>query len=232
MTTLTTYAVHIFATFGSPVDKYFATMILGVVQMVATLTCVLTIHSAGKRPIAFVSTSGAGLFFGAIGVYTYLQLGIKTLDQGEFYQEQFGDNTSWVPFIILLCAAFFAYMGIRLLPWILIGESFPPEIRGFASGCCGAMGYIFGFASNKTFYSLIDTITLPGVYVLYSGIAFASFGLLYFVLPETEGWTLLEIQEHFSGERNLVHAGKRKKSMADQDGVDNPGMVREEVSKL
>lgn len=234
MTTLTTYAVNIFATLGSPVDKYFATMVLGIVQMLATLSCVLVIHSVGKRPIAFVSSFGSAVSFGMIGLYSYFYLGVTNLDQGAYYKENFGDSNSllsWVPLIGLLSGAFFAYMGVRLLPWVLIGEVYPPEIRGFASGSSGAVGYIFGFASNKTFYSLIDAMTLPGVYILYSCVALFSFGYFYFALPETEGWSLLEVQQHFGGERNLTKAGRRKKSVA-LIGVDNPTRVSDEVSKL
>lgn len=235
MTTLTTYAVNIFATLGSPVDKYFATMVLGIVQMMATLSCVLIIHSVGKRPIAFISCLGASVSFGTIGLYSWLYLGVKTLDQGDYYMKNFtGAHTalSWIPLVGLLCGAYFAYMGIRLLPWVLIGEVFPPEIRGFASGVSGAVGYVFGFASNKTFYYFIDLLTLPGVYLFYSSVALFSFALFYFLLPETEGWSLVEVQEHFGGRRNLVNAGRRKKSVAPMSGADNPTLTVEEISKL
>lgn len=46
---------------------------------------------------------------------------------------------------------------------------------------------------------MLATLTLPGTFFFYSGVAFVGATVLYFVLPETEGRSLIEIEEHFSG---------------------------------
>lgn len=235
MTTLTTFAVNIFASLGAPVDSFAATKILGTAQLVGTLLCVILIHYTGKRPLVFLSTLGSGILFASAGLYAYLYLGVQKLDNGAFIKENLSEmpSYSWVPMVCLIGGSFLAYIGIRLLPWILIGEVYPPEIRALASGASGSVGYILGFLSNKTFFKLIEALTLPGVYFLYGFIGLISMVIFFFCLPETEGWTLPQIQEHFAGHRNLIRAGKRKtRSNRVKDGLDNPCPVDDQVSKL
>lgn len=44
----------------APLDKYHATLILGILQILGTSSCVLFVHYTGKRPLAFLSTIGSG----------------------------------------------------------------------------------------------------------------------------------------------------------------------------
>lgn len=129
----------------------------------------------------------------------------------------------WLPLTLLLLSAMFAHMGIKLIPWMLIGEVFPASIRSGASGISGGTGYVFGFLSNKLFLHMLATLTLPGTFWFYSAVALVGAVVLFFVLPETEGRSLIEIEEHFSG-------GKPWKSVAkkcdDVDGVDGGNLSR------
>jgi len=72
-------------------------------------------------------------------------------------------------------------------------------VRSGASGISGGTGYAFGFLANKLFLKMLATLTLPGTFFFYSAVAFVGATILYFVLPETEGRSLIEIEEHFSG---------------------------------
>lgn len=109
----------------------------------------------------------------------------------------------WVPLILLITGALFAHIGIRIIPWMLIGEVFPANVRGGASGLASAVGYLFAFLSNKLFLGMVATMTLPGTFWFYSGVALLGAVILYFTLPETEGRTLPEIEAHFAGIRSL-----------------------------
>lgn len=58
---LQTYAVSIFQTLEAPIDKYYATLILGILQLLGASICVLLVHYTGKRPLTFFSTVTAGI---------------------------------------------------------------------------------------------------------------------------------------------------------------------------
>lgn len=298
MTTLQTYAVQIFHTLKAPMDKYYATLLLGVVEVIGAAICISVIHYTGKRPLALISTIGCGICF--LGTATYANflgdikglgvsnvvsnvsaihldtkylnveplpmehnrtifndfLGhhetaawlandyiedipdmndtlydsfmndsqlieslvtIKTVrvnetssenpDNGIFIPlsetEQEENKYAWIPLTLLLGSALLSHSGIRLLPWILIGEVFPPRVRGTGAGLASGMGYFFGFLANKLFLSMISAMTLPGTFWLYSGISLLGALILFWILPETEGRTLLEIEDHFRGKQSL-----------------------------
>ncbi|XP_053969704.1 facilitated trehalose transporter Tret1 isoform X3 [Anastrepha ludens] len=116
--------------------------------------------------------------------------------------KQTTNNLVWIPLILLLGSAFFAHFGIRMIPWILIGEVFPAPVRSTASGLVSGLGYIFGFLANKLFLQMLSAFTLPGTFWLYSAVALIGAFVLYFTLPETEGRTLHEIEAHFSKKSN------------------------------
>lgn len=66
-TPLQTYAVQIFNTLKAPVDKYYATFLLGMAELLGTILCVILVHFTGKRPLVLISTIGCGLCF--LGIY-------------------------------------------------------------------------------------------------------------------------------------------------------------------
>lgn len=211
MSTLQTYAVKIFATLNSPIDKYYATIFLGVAQLAGCLVSVFLIHKVGKRKLNLLSLVGTGVAFLTVATYAFL-IDVKYLDTQtptnvtETFESDLVRNLktqTWIPITLLIGVAFFCHIGIRLLPWMLIGEVYSPDIRSTASGFSGAVSYFFGFAANKTFLSMVSAITIPGTFWFYGTVGIVGAIVLHFVLPETEGKTLFEITEHFAGRSKM-----------------------------
>lgn len=73
--------------------------------------------------------------------------------------------------------------------------------RGMASGLTAAINYTMFFISIKTYYDLETSISLFGVICLYGVIGIFGTIFVYIFLPETEGKTLEEIEEHFSNNK-------------------------------
>uniref|UniRef100_A0A182MQM0 Major facilitator superfamily (MFS) profile domain-containing protein n=1 Tax=Anopheles culicifacies TaxID=139723 RepID=A0A182MQM0_9DIPT len=305
MTTLQTYAVQIFHTLKAPINKYYATCLLGLTELIGTLFCVFLVHRTGKRPLVFISTIGCAVCFFGAASYAYFLSDIPgasvqnvvanvssikaditviplqtkeviaewhrnsselqslnltqiemqfsngstslldSLDsaahnsslEGVVYAAQsftnyylndslnepinftitYGEYVKsaiprevfvplphvnknkfvWVPLTLLLGSAFLTHIGIRLVPWILIGELFAPNVRSGGSGLAGGIAYIFGFIANKTFLKMLAVFTLPGTFWIYSLVTILGAMILYKVLPETEGKSLQEIETYF-----------------------------------
>lgn len=214
MTTLQTYAVEIFGKLKAPIDKYYATLILGIVELLGTLVCVFLVHKTGKRLLTFISTLGCSACFLIVGVYAYI-IGVEDHTHITRISEE---GYSWIPTTFLISSAFLSHTCIRLLPWILIGEVFPNEVRANASGLSGGVGYIFGFTANKVFFKMVSVLTWPGTFWLYGCVALVGTIILYFILPETEGKPLAEIEMHFAGEQRL-RKSIRKGSIHDVEGL-------------
>lgn len=115
--TLQTFAVVIFTELNAPIDKYTATVFLGIAQLIGIIICILVIHLMGKRKLTFVSVGGTGLCLLIIAVYGYFD---DYLDAAKY---------SWIPTTLMIAGAFMTNLGIRTLPWVLTGEVFPVEVR-------------------------------------------------------------------------------------------------------
>ncbi|KAG5863184.1 hypothetical protein JTB14_030568 [Gonioctena quinquepunctata] len=77
-------------------------------------------------------------------------------------------------------------------------------------------GYVIGFLANKFFLDMVSSFTLPGVFWFYGCVGILGTVVLYFTLPETEGKTLFEITEHFSGRNKLSNEVRRKRILSGQ----------------
>ncbi|XP_043796666.1 facilitated trehalose transporter Tret1-like [Apis laboriosa] len=222
--TLQTYAVMIFMKLHTPIEKYTAAVFLGLAELIGTMICVFVIHFAGKRLLSFLSVGGTGLCFCLAAIYGYL-------DDSRIINSE---NLTWFPTTLLIGAAFLSHGGIRLLPWVLAGEVFPVNVRSSATGISGSIGYIFNSISNKIFLYMVNGMSLPGTFFFYALINFVGGILLYFILPETEGRSLKEIEEHYAGIQSLKTRPKKEKlAFKEKWAAANPAVIYDDIeSKL
>ncbi|CAL7942106.1 unnamed protein product [Xylocopa violacea] len=221
---LQTFAVVIFVRLEAPIEEYTAAVILGLAELLGTVICVFAIHFTGKRVLTFVSIGGTGFCFGLAAIYGYLN------DRQMVNPE----NVTWLPTTLMIGAAFLSHVGIRLLPWVLAGEVFPVKVRSSATGAAGSIGYIFNSIANKVFLYMVNGMTLAGTFLFYAIVNFIGGALLYFILPETEGRSLKEIQEHFAGIQNLKTRPKTEDlPFKEKWAATNPAVIYDDTeSKL
>ena len=128
MTQLQTYSIVIFSNLKAPIDKYFATTLLGTLEFVGTILCVIFIKLVGKRRLSFFSMTGLGICFMLTAIYTFTIRNLEHCEIGNLIgkcHDDLENEYSWMPLTLLLGSAIFSHCGIRLLPLILIGEVFP-----------------------------------------------------------------------------------------------------------
>ncbi|EFN85275.1 facilitated trehalose transporter Tret1 isoform X1 [Harpegnathos saltator] len=220
--TLQTFAVVIFVKLKAPIDKYTATVFLGVAQLIGVLICVLTIHFTGRRMMSFLSVGGTGLCFLLAAIYGFL-------NDADYLD---GVKYTWIPTTLMIGAAFMANVGIKLLPWVLIGEVFPVKVRSGATGAAGSTGYVFSSVANKTFLYMMNGMSLAGTFFFYFLINLIGGCLLFAILPETEGRTLIEIEEHYAGIQNLKDKPRQEQHVfKEQWAAANPAVVYDESSE-
>lgn len=225
-TPLQIFAVKIFSSFKAPIDEYYATVGMGIAEVLGCVLSTCLVHYTGKRVMNFFSLTSCGLCFLIVGIYAHVYginqlINFKSPLDVKFTQ----DAPTWIPLVFLIAAAFCSHTGIKLLPWMLIGEVYANDFRASASGMTGAVSYIFGFISIKIFLTMVSEITLAGTFGFYCGICFSGAVVLYFVLPETEGKTLFEITEHFASNSQLSNKVMRIKDMKKNSGVVNQGFT-------
>ncbi|OXA51606.1 facilitated trehalose transporter Tret1 [Folsomia candida] len=181
--------VEIFQSAGS-YDEYFSTILIGVIQIIATLVPMTLSDRIGRRILILVSL--VMIVFSLIGLGLYFRL--KNI-YGE--SSQFMESISWVPLAALVGYIIACSIGIVPLSWVITAEIAPPKAKGLASGMAGIWGRVVGFAVIFTFWDLIQLLGNDGTYWLIASFNFAAGVVIYFFVPETRGKTLEQIQAHF-----------------------------------
>ena len=97
--------------------------------------------------------------------------------------------------------------GVGPLCTVLNGELLPSNLRTYASGVVTACSSICSFVVVKLTPLAQDTIGLYGMYWTFSLIGYALIAFTYFVVPETFGRSLEELEDHY---RELCYGRKQK----------------------
>ena len=84
--------------------------------------------------------------------------------------------------------------------------------RGIACGFTPALANLLLFIFTKIYYDLEVMLSLQGMSMLYCVLTGAGVVLMYFILPETEGRTLEDIELHFSDDSNKITDWKINKA--------------------
>lgn len=168
-------------------------MILQVVMagtgILGSLCLLLLIHSAGKRFLSLCGTAVCCAACVLLGLYAFL------------VPEVADPATRWLPLALFIVLAFTQSI-VSQIPWTLLCEVFPFRTRGLASGITAAACYIFLFLASKTYLDIESGLLLHGAFWFYGCVSFVGFLFLYFRLLETEGKTLEEIENQFTGKVN------------------------------
>lgn len=177
------YAAQFSVEAGVVMDEFLATVIIGVVRCVGVLIAAFANDKFGKKSLTIVSS--VGMFVSLIGLA--VTAGFPVNDT----------SFSWLPSVFLFCYIFTGTLGILTLPFAMVAEMYPQKSRGFAAGITMSLAFLMCFGVTKTF---ADAFEFFGNVVVFSFYAFvAALGVAFgiFILPETKGKSLQDIENYF-----------------------------------
>lgn len=189
MTVVPSYTVPIMDDVsGGMIDSYISMLMVDVVRFITAVIACIVVNKLNRRTVLFL-----GIIISVVSLLTTALL---------LYLRDFGyipDNYKWIPVIPTLMYIFGKTLGILPIPWAIAGEIFPLAYRSLGSGISGMFLSIMFFVVVKTAPSSFAKIGINGTFCVYAAfIAFCGV-FLYFLLPETKGKTLYEIECHFRG---------------------------------
>ncbi|KAG5684032.1 hypothetical protein PVAND_013285 [Polypedilum vanderplanki] len=189
------YTNTIFDAANTGIEPALATIIIGVMQVIATFVSTMIVDRAGRRILLLISDSIMALCTLALGIYFYLQA----------QNEDNVKNLGWLP-ILSLCVFIVCFsLGFGPVPWIMIGELFAPDVKGLGASLNGTLNWLLAFVITKTFVNLTAALGRGGTFWLFSGLSILGTIFVFFVVPETKGKTLIEIQTMLAGEKPNVN---------------------------
>ena len=175
------YAPKIFQLAGFEATKtaLFATILVGVVNVIVTIIALWLIDRFGRRPLLITGLVGMGLCL--------VILGIAFLFEGE---------TSAGLASVVFMITYVAFFAVSLGPvaWLIISEVFPLGIRGRAMGIATFTNWLANYFVSLTFLTLLEKFTITGTFWLYAVICFLGLWFVIKLVPETKGKTFEQIQ--------------------------------------
>ncbi|GAB2228485.1 hypothetical protein Droror1_Dr00022606 [Drosera rotundifolia] len=165
------------AGFSEASDSTRVSILLGVFKLIMTGTAVLVVDKLGRRPLLLGGVSG---------------LAISLFLLGSYYK--FLDNAPAVAVVALLLYVGCYQLSFGPIGWLMISEIFPLRMRG--RGLSIAVVANFGANAIVTFAfsPLKSLIGAANVFFMFGGIAVLSLVFIYFIIPETKGLSLEEIE--------------------------------------
>ncbi|KAK0079508.1 hypothetical protein PV325_001172 [Microctonus aethiopoides] len=179
------YAVDIVVHSGIIVDAYFITVIIGVIQFIGGVACVLCSHKIGRRSLSIISGVGMSIALGILGFYIQFRKGIDL-----------SGNYSIIPIVTILIFVGTGSFGFLALPWAMIGELYPTKYVNFMGPMTCCISGIFNFISLQL-YPILVKYDFGATIYFYFIICIIATVFIIIALPETHGHTKSEIEQLF-----------------------------------
>ncbi|GAN53174.1 sugar porter family MFS transporter [Tanticharoenia sakaeratensis] len=168
------------AGFGSN-SALLASLGVAAVYCIMTLTGSLIVDRVGRRRLMLIMEPGAALSLVGLGITFAVHPAP-------------GSIGSYLVVVFLLAFMAFNSGGIQVCGWLLGAEMFPLSMRGQATSLHAATLWGADLLVTGTALTLVQLITLGGTMWFYAGVNLAAVLFVFFLVPETSGASLEDIE--------------------------------------
>jgi len=174
------YAPKIFelAGFTSATNAIAATMVVGVVNVLATIISVWLLDRIGRRMLLLIGAAG-------------MAVALLVLAWAFFIGSGWVDDAALIS--LMAYVGFFA-IGLGPVTWVILSEIYPLKIRSKAMTVAIFANWGFNYLVSLSFLDLINGMGAGGTFLLYAVVTLLSLWFVYRFIPETRGKTLEEIE--------------------------------------
>ncbi|XP_011875086.1 PREDICTED: facilitated trehalose transporter Tret1-like [Vollenhovia emeryi] len=182
--TINAYAEIIVISTKANVTPSIVVMALCFSTVVAGSIAVLLVDRFGRKNLLILSSIGVAISFAALGLHFHL-LSLN------FDPE----ILTWLPITSLLAFNLFVSCGLSTVPSTLLGEMFPANLKNLASLCVFSTNALLSFAFVKSYQPFVDLAGETIVFWSYGLFVLGAVPYVRYLIPETTGKSLLEIQQ-------------------------------------
>eukprot|EP00249_Psilotum_nudum_P009895 c22221_g1_i1 orf=241-1905(-) len=212
------YSPVIFSEAGikSKLGRLGATVGVGFTKFIFIFFATIYLDKVGRRPLLMISSAGISACLVSVAI-AFITLHINnthgdTLISVNVHQSTKTSTAGAVITIFAICSfvAFFS-IGFGPVAWVYISEIFPLRVRAQAVGLGVIVNRLVSGTVSLTFLSLSKAITPAVVFFIFASIGAASFVFVYFMVPETKGKTLEELEKFFGAKDWAGHLTPAKR---------------------
>ena len=208
ITVILFYCAKIFKLAGFSNAEFVSLSVAGA-QVVATVLACLLVDKSGRRVLLMVGGVSMSLCNLLLGVFFDLAKipdtdGHQISVFGKFSHTVPLENISWLAITCNIGCIMFFSLGWGPIPWLLMGEIFPPRVRGAASSVVTLVNFVLIFVVTNSFPYMLETMYGQGTFWFFAVFCLIIFVYTYFCVPETKGKTLEEIEQIFTGRHSVT----------------------------
>ena len=191
------YFIHIFDVTSLPLayDLEFplSTLVVGLLQVLATLASVILVDLLGRKTLLVVSGSGMVICSVCLGIW-FLKSEFYYFDDDYYY---YSIRLEHSLLIFELLFIMFSSLGWGPIPWLMMSELVPLQVRGLATAAATFMNWFLAFCLTVIFNNIDQAVITKFAWWTFSFVMLCSIIFVLFMVPETKRCTLEEIEEHF-----------------------------------
>lgn len=172
------YAQTIFATLNTNLDSGHASIIFGVVQLVAAIVTCFLVDTMGRRPLLLISIVGSGICTMVIGVYFMFERRMDVAGLG------------WIPLTAIMLFMITYTIGIQAMVMVITSEIFPKHLRAVACSAVCIFSSFVGLILLFVYQYGVEVWGRDYVFMAFSLVTFAFVPFVVCLVKETKRQSL------------------------------------------
>jgi SP family galactose:H+ symporter-like MFS transporter len=172
-----------FAGLSSSSAAILASVGVGIVNVILTLVAMQLIDRIGRRPLLLISLAGMSL--------SLILLGLA------FKLPQLAGSLGWIAVTSLMLYVGSFAVGLGPVFWLILSEIYPLRIRGRAMSVGTVANWTANLIVALSFLTLTHVMGKAGTFWLYGVVSIGAWLFAFFLVPETKGKTLEQIEAHW-----------------------------------
>ncbi|XP_072743512.1 facilitated trehalose transporter Tret1 isoform X1 [Anoplolepis gracilipes] len=181
------YSSDIFSKAGSSLPPDEASIIVAAVQVISVFLATLVVDKLGRRILLLASIAVMFLTTLILGIYFYCIIHTTAFD-----------NLKWFALIPLCVFLIMFSFGFGPIPWMMMPEIFAPEVKGLAGSSACLFNWLTAFIVTKFYSDMVGAVESYGTFWIFSLFCAVGIVFVYFLVPETKGKTLDQIQRELN----------------------------------
>lgn len=186
------YTVDIFKSAGLE-NSEFATVLVGAVQVAATLVACILMDRMGRRRLLIIAGVIMSLACLVFGWY--------------YYKLSTGSSAQDLGLLAVICLVVYIIgfsLGWGPIPMLIMSEIFPSRARGAASAIAVFSNWFCAFIVTKEFMYVKDMVGAATTFWLFAFVCMSSVIYVWRKVPETKGKSLEDIELFFLGKSTII----------------------------
>ncbi|XP_018579892.1 facilitated trehalose transporter Tret1 [Anoplophora glabripennis] len=165
-----------------------AAILFAALMLSAATTASFFIDKFGRKKLLIISSVLTGFCLLSLAIYFNLQyIGYNV------------SSISWIPIASVMVYAFVYKFGLGMVPIVITAEIFAPKVKAMGMAIADAIYVLAAIFSLQIYQILLSSVGMHIPFYVFSACSFLTNVFIFFIIPETKGRSLEEIQMILQG---------------------------------